>query len=772
MKISFSGTWPPWLLLVLGLIGGCLIARWYWRESSSLKAPWNWILPLLRTLAFLLLIGMLSQPLLHHKWIEGKLKRLDIIVDMSRSMGIVDSSSSDSRIQRIADLLLGSSSSPTLTSFLERLRNYYEIRLFDLRGKLIWSSSFDSGLPARDHFSAQQQTTPLGMALQERLRQSQTTDGPAQSTIDTLILITDGQDNQSVSPLDAIRSNLPEGCRMVIIGVGDEEEPLDLAILAADMSTHIRPEDQLRGVLTIKEQVPAGTRYRLRVMHSGKDLHSKEIISAQRSIFQYEFDAPIDTVLEQKIIHPSPNLEHRAIPIDLECRVETTERELTLENNQVLTSTWGVIKQNRILLLDPRGRWETRYIRNALERDPTWSVQSALGPKIFESDFFPKSRKDLLDFDLIIATLDSVTALDDVQSSWFTSFVGETSGGIVWIDGNRSHVSLAHPIGSMVPIEPIELNRKSDPSTDLQRISWQLTATGAKQPAFRLGSGDSIPEEIWTQLPVPHTYRTIRVKPGAESCAELMRGRETAVPMIVTSLFGQGRVVYFATDETWRWRYGVADLHHQRFWSQIATWCMRTPFVVSGDFIALDAGKRIYRPEEHVVVRAKLLNDRRQPLENALVHMIVSNKEQVIARIPMDSVSSSTGIYTGIVGPFVSSDMKAQFPPGIYRVQVEASGVPPNALDVSTSFQLVSNVDIEMERLACNRALLEEMASAGFGEYRPLRDADQVIVDLEHSSTGRIIEQDTPLWQSFPWFVAIMGLLTTEWIARRRCGAI
>ncbi|MBU6173798.1 MAG: hypothetical protein KGQ60_08340, partial [Planctomycetes bacterium] len=728
--------------------------------------------PLLRALTFFLLIGMLSQPVLNHKWIEGKLKRLDIMVDMSRSMGVVDSSSSDSRIQRVADWLLGRSSSPNLTSFLERLRTSYEIRLFDLRGKLIWSSSFDSALPTRDHFSAQQQTTPLGIALQERLRQSQTTDGPARSTIDTLILVTDGQDNQSVSPMDAIRSNLPEGCRMVTIGVGDEAEPLDLAILAADISTHVRPEDRLRGVLTIKEQVPAGTRYRLRVMHSGKDLHSKEIISAQRSIFEYEFDTPIDTVFEQKTIRPDPNLEHRAIPIDLECQIETTEGELTRENNHFLTSTWGVIKRNRILLLDPRGRWETRYIRNALERDPTWSVQSALGPKIFESDFFPKSRKDLLDFDLIIATLDSVTALDDVQASWFTSFVGETSGGIVWIDGNRSHISLAHPIGSIVPIEPIEPNSKSDPSTDLQRLSWQLTATGVKQPAFRLGTGESSPEKIWTELPVPHAYRTIRVKPGAESCAELIRGRETAVPMIVTSLFGQGRVVYFATDETWRWRYSVADLYHQRFWSQIATWCMRTPFVVSGDFIALDAGKRIYRPEEQVVVRAKLLDDRRQPLENALVHMIVSNNDKVIARIPMESVSSSTGMYTGVLGPFLNSDMKAQFTPDIYRVQVETSGVPPNALGVSTSFQLVSTVDIEMERLACNRALLEEMASVGSGKYLPLTDADQVIVELENSSTGRIVEQDTLLWQSFPWFVAIMGLLTMEWIARRRCGAI
>jgi len=39
-------------------------------------------------------------------------------------------------------------------------------------------------------------------------------------------------------------------------------------------------------------------------------------------------------------------------------------------------------------------------------------------------------------------------------------------------------------------------------------------------------------------------------------------------------------------------------------------------------------------------------------------------------------------------------------------------------------------------------------------------------------SKGRIEESETILWQSWWWFVPIVGLLTIEWILRKRSGLI
>ena len=36
--------------------------------------------------------------------------------------------------------------------------------------------------------------------------------------------------------------------------------------------------------------------------------------------------------------------------------------------------------------------------------------------------------------------------------------------------------------------------------------------------------------------------------------------------------FGAGRVYYHAFDDSWRWRYEVADLYHVKFWNQLASY--------------------------------------------------------------------------------------------------------------------------------------------------------------------------------------------------------
>ena len=38
------------------------------------------------------------------------------------------------------------------------------------------------------------------------------------------------------------------------------------------------------------------------------------------------------------------------------------------------------------------------------------------------------------------------------------------------------------------------------------------------------------------------------------------------VPLLVTRSFGTGKVLFMGTDGAWRWREGVEDRYHYRFW--------------------------------------------------------------------------------------------------------------------------------------------------------------------------------------------------------------
>ncbi|MEI9896009.1 MAG: hypothetical protein WDN28_19605 [Chthoniobacter sp.] len=78
------------------------------------------------------------------------------------------------------------------------------------------------------------------------------------------------------------------------------------------------------------------------------------------------------------------------------------------------------------------------------------------------------------------------------------------------------------------------------------------------------------------------------------------------MPAVVERPFGAGKVMYQAFDDSWRWRYEVADQYHVRYWNQIANWMAELPFAVRDKLISLDAGALVYRPGDSADLRVRL----------------------------------------------------------------------------------------------------------------------------------------------------------------------
>jgi hypothetical protein len=318
------------------------------------------------------------------------------------------------------------------------------------------------------------------------------------------------------------------------------------------------------------------------------------------------------------------------IPIDLEFEIVPTGdlAELTLSNNQRIASSWGIARESKILILDPRGRWETRYVRNALERDPNWELVDLLGEADFEEQPYLDKRESLLPFDLVIITNEASKLLSTEQSQWLSDFVSETGGGLIWIDSARSDRNVSE---SWKTLLPFQLDLKSEivhrSAEESRKDCLRLGVAAMDEPAMQLTSDDE-KTTIWNRLAGPRSAVALKPKPGCEILLEFKgwggtgnqgQANEEWYPLMMSSRFGQGRVIAMTSDETWRWRYGFADLYHQRFWNQISVWCMRAPFAVSDDYLAIDAGKRVYGIDESVVVKARLLDENRLPVENGNV---------------------------------------------------------------------------------------------------------------------------------------------------------
>ena len=774
--LRFSGLWPWWLVLLAAIVGSMWIGRWYWRESQHIRRPFRWLLPVLRSSAFFLLILMLAGPTLYHRRVEGELSRLRVVLDLSDSMATRDSLISvanapepslasmedepDRRIDRVLRWLLGGSSKSNQSEgWLARQRDNHRIEWLGARSgsmdpkslSLIWDSQSNAAMPDRDSIRADGQASALGEALVESIANS-----PA-----AVVFVTDGQSNSGQSLSSAAANALDKRIPVFTIGIGTRSEPDDFGILKVDHSKRVFRTDLIRGTITMKERTPTGTPYRIEIEQFGITIWTKELESLNQELRRIEFEIPAEALLDAAKQRLPSGMDNSTVPIDLTFFLKSKAIEVSQANNSFGTSLWGVERRNRVLLLDRRGGWETRYIKNALSRDAAWDTSISLGRAAFERDYFPNTRAKLFDYDLVLLSLSSLPQLSAEQKIWLSDFVSVSGGGLIIIDSKRTDQSTAmdETLPAWMPVKPLSVQE------GVQLKSLRLAQSAMEQPALQLETTTESNQKSWQELPTPKSIRQFELEPGAEVLLEGVDQNDDskAYSLIATKLFGQGRVVYLGFDETWRWRYNVADLVHQRFWNQLASWTMRAPFATNDTFASLDSGLRMISTDEQVTVRAKLKQDDSLPLEDAVVQAILSRNGERFAAIPLVQDRDARGFYSATIGPLTK---------GQYRVQLEAVGVPKEALVVQTEFIVQPPVEVETQALACNVGVLTQTAESTGGVFAMLEDAESITERLKQYRTGKTIDSQTMLWQSYPWFATIMSLLALEWYLRKRAGLI
>ncbi len=112
-------------------------------------------------------------------------------------------------------------------------------------------------------------------------------------------------------------------------------------------------------------------------------------------------------------------------------------------------------------------------------------------------------------------------------------------------------------------------------------------------------------------------------------------------PLIVTRTFGNGKVLFMASDGAWRWRKGVEDRYHYRFWGQWSGGWRNQRNMAEGQSMPLDLFADRPKQEEvhHVaanVMTATVNRWRKGPLRlrshhpAAQTNLFSSNRQQMI----------------------------------------------------------------------------------------------------------------------------------------------
>ena len=161
-----------------------------------------------------------------------------------------------------------------------------------------------------------------------------------------------------------------------------------------------------------------------------------------------DFDFPMEEMVEERILALGldNSVEVNSIPMRFKARVEPVEGETRSDNNFKSFSFDAITKKNSVLIIDGRPRWETRYLRNAFDRDERWVVTAVFAgsgsaqpelPRGEDGESFPEDKKSLFAYDLIVFGELSTGLLEEEELGWIGEFATSRGGGILLLDGPR-----------------------------------------------------------------------------------------------------------------------------------------------------------------------------------------------------------------------------------------------------------------------------------------------------------------------------------------------
>ena len=312
----------------------------------------------------------------------------------------------------------------------------------------------------------------------------------------------------------------------------------------------------------------------------------------------------------------------------------------------------------------------------------------------------------------------------------------------------------------------------------------------------------SDPASGWSRLRWAQRIERTTLKPAAEILAEAVpvpRGAGPAGPdgagapaadpsaepsaLLTTMRFGSGRVMYLATDEIWRYRYGRGEDLPERFWVQLIRLLGRDAGSRAGRTALLEAAP--LRPTLGQVVNLKLTLVDQAAIDAAptSVRVLVRSREsvasaqaEVLAQVELlPDASNETAESSGVNSNRSTDSSRGQRTFSGTWVPSRAGTVLAGVDDVGLTARgeiateiTVTTADDEMRRPEADHLTLSQLASATGGQMilpTDLSKWPEVVPKREIRQTS-IAEQRT-LWDTPLALLLVVLLLTTEWVLRR-----
>ena len=731
--------WHPVIPLPLLLLAAALAAvgiGWSLRRGvRSTRLVLG--LGILRALMLAALILMLLQPQMRREEVTVLRPQLAVLVDSSQSMIDPVDDHQPRRAERVKEWFRSQS--------IAEAKKDFDLRIF----------SFDRTL--------NEQSQPI-----ENLK----FDGASSNVVDAVnqaverfrgqplagvLLLSDGLDtsrisNSSNAPSDgaAVSSGVPVYAFELEHPFAKKQREKRISLASVDYPPRVVAGWDTEIRVTLTGYGVAGQTTAIELWRDGQkqaETHAafNEDEQTRTAAFAIAHDRPGAVQYEIRVNDPAADKEARSYPFIIQV-MEPGNRVLYVQN------TLGFdFKFLRKAILADRNLQLSAFVRWA---DGRLASLGDDGARPGSADFTPKS---LANCAVVILGDLPADALSTENCAAIRDFV-DHGGGLILLGGPNSFAvgGLARtPLAALLPITlPAPYHEGNFPV--------RITETGLHHPVF-----GPLFAQVTNFPPLLTCNETTGVTPTAEVLMQTVAGGASH-PLVVSSRFGQGRVVVVLTDTMWRWRLAArgwsSELSpHDTFWTQLMDWLIpKEQEKQNSSRIELFTERTNYSFGERPEIRAII----RTPTPGA----------KLPATLPLQIRTPDGKVfdYTLEPGAFKTQSGK---PVSGYHVEVEPNvpgffkakcSVKLEGAEVSgeTRF-IVSRPATEITGKPVDREFLTRLAESTGGKFYPMGGWDRWRADLHYPEQHFSRLQVFDLWNHPALLGFLMTLLIADWITRK-----
>ena len=573
------------------------------------------------------------------------------------------------------------------------------------------------------------------------------------SDLRAVILLSDGDWNRGKSPVTAATLLAQRDIPVFTVAVGASRYLPDIELLSVVAPTYGLINERISVMVTLQNRLNREVRSTLSIASPTGAVVSTKPITLP----------PMGQTQEMVVLTPQEEGDGEfkvSLPV---------EAEETFKENNEKPFRLAVRKETlKVLVIDSQPRWEFRYLRNALMRDPGVAVntilyhpQLGMGAGTGYLNEFPPNKEDLQGYDVIfIGDVGIDGQLTKENCTMIKGLVEQQASGLIFLPGplGRQRTLADTDLKDLLPVETDFA--KSIGMASSVEAHLDLTFRGRDHWLTMLATDPAANQVVWKGLPGFYWYAPVlKAKPGTEVLAvhQMARNDHGRIPLLVTKNQGNGKVLYMGTDSAWRWRKGVEDTYHYRFWGQVVRWMSHQRH------LAQEEGMRFfYNPEnprrgEKIRLNTTVMDKLGVPLSTGQVTITLTAPSGTTETIDLTTENAEWGLRQGEFTPREG---------GTYQVAISCPSIERK---LQTKLE-VTIPSIEKIGLPAQPAILKEIAAITNGKSGTTNDLATLLSQINLLPEPKLQEQRTRLWCDPWWGGTLLALLVIYWVGRKVIG--